>query len=127
MPTRLLLVALGGALGSLTRYAMSEWFVRRFPAGTLAANVIGCLLIGLVMGISIDRPWPSHNARLFLVTGFLGGLTTFSTFGWQTFSLAEKNDFLLAIVNIVLNLVIGLIAVAIGFQTAGLLSPTTVK
>ena len=93
----------------------------------LLVNVVGCLLIGLVMGLAIDRPWPSHNARLFLVTGFLGGLTTFSTFGWQTFSLAEKNDFLLAILNIVLNLVIGLVAVAIGFQAAVMLSPPAAK
>jgi fluoride exporter len=113
---RLLTIALGGALGALARYAVSEWFVRRFPAGTLLVNVVGCLLIGLVMGISIERAWLSHNARLFFVTGFLGALTTFSTFGWQTYSLAEKQDFLLAGLNVALNVVLGLVAVAIGVQ-----------
>lgn len=116
MAIRLLVIALGGALGALARYAVSEWFMRRFPAGTLLVNVVGCLLIGLVMGLSIHRPWPSHTARLFFVTGFLGALTTFSTFGWQTISLAQKNDFLLATANVVLSLVLSLVAVAVGFQ-----------
>lgn len=118
MPIRLLVIALGGAFGALARHAVSEWFVRRIPAGTLLVNVVGCLLIGLFMGLSLHRPWMTHNIRLFFVTGFLGALTTFSTFSWQTFSLAEKNDFFLATLNTALNLVGCLVAVAIGFQSA---------
>ena len=119
MATRLLVIAAGGALGALARYAVSEWFVRRLPAGTLLVNVVGCFLIGLAMGLSVEHRWMSPNVRLFFVTGFLGALTTFSTFGWQTFSLAEKRDFTLAMANIGLNVVGSLVAVVIGFQLAG--------
>jgi CrcB protein len=121
--TRLLVIAAGGALGALARYAVSEWFVRRLPAGTLLVNVVGCFLIGLAMGLSIEHRWMSPNVRLFFVTGFLGALTTFSTFGWQTFSLAEKKDFTLALANIGLNVVGSLVAVAIGFQLAVMVNP----
>lgn len=123
MATRLLVIAAGGALGALARYAVSEWFVRRLPAGTLLVNVVGCFLIGLAMGLSVEHRWMSPNVRLFFVTGFLGALTTFSTFGWQTFSLAEKKDFTLAMANIGLNVVGSLVAVVIGFQLAGLFNP----
>ncbi|HVJ87110.1 MAG TPA: fluoride efflux transporter CrcB [Caulifigura sp.] len=123
MATRLLVIAAGGALGALARYAVSEWFVRRLPAGTLLVNVVGCFLIGLAMGLSIEHRWMSPNVRLFFVTGFLGALTTFSTFGWQTFSLAEKKDFTLALANIGLNVVGSLVAVAIGFQLAVMVNP----
>jgi fluoride exporter len=114
--TRLILIALGGAIGALLRYGVSTWFVRGIPAGTLLVNVVGCLLIGLFMGAAIERHWLSHHVRLFFVTGFLGALTTFSTFGWETFSFAEKKDFVLAFTNISLHLVLGLAAVAAGFQ-----------
>jgi CrcB protein len=123
----LILIAVGGSLGALARYAVSEWFVRRIPAGTLLVNVVGCLLIGLFMGLSIERHWLSHNTRLFFVTGFLGALTTFSTFGWETFSFAEKKDFVLAITNIALHLGLGLAAVAIGFQLGVLSGPPAAK
>ncbi len=123
MATRLILIALGGSLGALARYAVSTWYVHRIPAGTLLVNVVGCLLIGLFMGAAIERHWLSHNARLFFVTGFLGALTTFSTFGWETFSLAEKKDFMLALVNTALHLVLGLTAVAAGFQLGVLTAP----
>jgi CrcB protein len=122
MATRLIVIALGGALGALARFAVSEWHVRRLPAGTLVVNVVGCLLIGLFMGAAIGRPWLSHNVRLFFVTGFLGALTTFSTFSWQTFSLAEKSDYQLAMLNVLLNLIGCLVAVTIGFQAAVMLA-----
>ena len=114
--TRLILIAIGGALGALSRYAVSAWFVGRIPAGTLLVNVGGCLLIGLFMGYSVERHWLGHQTRLFFVTGFLGALTTFSTFGWESFSFAEKKDFALAFTNIALHLVLGLAAVAAGFH-----------
>jgi CrcB protein len=120
---RLLLIALGGSLGALARYALSTWYVHRIPAGTLLVNVAGCLFIGLFMGAAVERHWLSHNVRLFFVTGFLGALTTFSTFGWETFSFAEKKDFGLALVNMALHLALGLTAVAAGFQLGVLTGP----
>ena len=123
MATRLILIALGGSLGALARYAVSTWYVHRIPTGTLLVNVVGCLLIGLFMGAAIERHWLSHNMRLFFVTGFLGALTTFSTFGWETFPFAEKKDFVLAFTNIALHLVLGLAAVAAGFQLGVLMVP----
>lgn len=119
MALRLFVIAVGGALGALARYALSDWFVRRFPAGTLVVNIVGCLLIGAVMGLCRDRAWLSDNLRLFFVTGFLGALTTFSTFGWQTFALSERGDLWLATINVIIHLIAGFTAVAAGFQ-AGL-------
>lgn len=83
-----LLVALGGALGSVARYSLSAWALRytldwRFPAGTFAVNIIGCLLAGLLAGVAAST-MSSDDARLLLFTGLLGGFTTFSPFGLET-------------------------------------------
>ena len=98
-PSNLALVALGGALGSVARYATGIWLLRalgaEFPhfsgyAGTLAVNVAGSAIIGLVAGISAAGSPPSNEIRLFLVTGVLGGFTTFSAFSLDTGTLFER-------------------------------------
>lgn len=118
MPT-ILLVALAGALGAVSRYALAgavHRFTRTgFPVGTLAVNVIGCLLIGLLMHLVIDRQLLGPAARMALGVGFLGGFTTFSAFGFETFELLRGGSFKLAAFNVVLNVVGGLVAVWIGF------------
>ncbi len=84
-----LCVMLGGALGAVSRFAMGTLIQRLysvvFPLGTFFINVTGSFLIGLLMMLFLNRPGISANWRLFLVTGILGGYTTFSTFEWETF------------------------------------------
>ncbi|QDT64821.1 Putative fluoride ion transporter CrcB [Calycomorphotria hydatis] len=113
-------VAVGGALGAVTRYGVSLWVTKRFPEyaplGTLIVNVAGCLLIG-VLGTLVARDNLSPSLKLFLVTGCLGSLTTFSTFGYETLEYAlERQRWDYAAANVALNLLIGLAAVWIGRQ-----------
>jgi fluoride exporter len=116
--TILLAVAGGGSIGALLRYAISGWFVRKFPLGTLAANVAGCLLIGLLVGSLAEKDWLSPAWRHFLVMGLLGSLTTFSTFGYQCVELYLDGHYALAGLNVLSNLIIGLAAVALGLMLA---------
>ena len=90
---RLLLVALGGALGSVMRYLTTllaeRWLGSDFPWGTLAVNVVGSFLIGVVHELGSDALSVSPEARLFLATGVMGGLTTYSAFSYETARLME--------------------------------------
>jgi len=119
---RLLLIAAGGAIGSMARYLLAG-FVQRlvtpyFPTGTFAVNVIGCLVVGFVGGIATMRSDFSPEARLFLIVGLCGGFTTFSAFGWETFELISKDALVLAAVNIVGQFTAGLLAVWAGVALA---------
>ncbi len=111
-----LAVGCGGFAGALARYALSGWLIRRFPMGTLTVNVIGCLLIGLLLAFSVRAKWPGEIALAFWVTGFLGALTTFSTFGYQTVVLLRQHDPTTAVLNIALNLGLGLLGVWLGLH-----------
>jgi CrcB protein len=117
--TNALLVGIGGFLGSVLRYGMSASLHRilpisSYPHGTLAVNVLGCLLIGLLNGYGEMRHVFSTGARLFLFVGLLGGFTTFSTFGYDTLALARHSHNYIALGNILLHLILGLGAVWIG-------------
>ena len=109
-------VGLGGCLGAIARYAINGWADRQFPAflpaGTLVANVLGCLMIGIVMALVHDRKWFSPEVQSLIVTGFLGSLTTFSTFGYQTVELFEEQRFRAGLFNLFANLLAGFTAVA---------------
>lgn len=120
-------VGFGGFLGAVARYALSGWFIRKFPAGTLAANLIGCLLIGFLMGLSARTGWPGPRARAFLVAGILGGLTTFSTFAWQSWELAILDkSFGAACLNLLASVAGGLLAVWIGVVISEALAGSSV-
>ena len=108
MIRNLLCVALGGAIGAMSRYLVIDGVHRRwpsaFPAGTLVVNVTGCLLIGFLVQASAALSI-SPATRLLLITGLLGALTTFSTFGYDTLLCLDKYGWKLAATNIAANVV----------------------
>jgi len=123
---RYLLVMLGAALGGLARYAIgnavTQRFEARFPLGTLVVNVTGCFLIGVLMTLFVSRGDPNPALRLLLVTGLLGGYTTFSSFGWETFEAVEKDTFFTGAANVLLSVVLGYAAVWLGATLTGWLA-----
>ena len=105
---RFLLVCLGGAIGSGARYLFSTAMSRvfgNFPVGTLGVNVIGSFLISVVMALALERGALSVEARLFIVTGVLGGFTTYSSFNYETLHLVQSGAAGLAVLNVALTLV----------------------
>jgi fluoride exporter len=116
------LVALGGALGSILRYLCVTGFRfplwPGFPWGTLFVNVIGCFVIGFVGGLAANKQFLSESGRIFLFTGILGGFTTFSAFGLETYFLMRTSQWFLALSNIFLQLNLGLGAVIFGHWLA---------
>jgi|SRR5271155_2198696 len=117
-------VALGGALGSMARYGFSGGIAAitggTFPYGTMFVNVTGAVLIGFLASLSAaESPFfiPAP-ARVFLMTGVCGGYTTFSTFSLETFNLLREGEFLPALANVLLSVVLCLTAVWAGYVTA---------
>jgi CrcB protein len=120
----MLLVALGGALGSVARFKLSGYVLHhtidwRFPAGTFVVNVVGCLAAGILAGLAEKHDLLAPDTRLLLFTGVLGGFTTFSAFGLETMHLLKRGDVAVAGANIVLSVVMGLIALWLGMGLAG--------
>lgn len=118
----LLAVMVGGGLGSVARYAIGVFFIQRFgpgfPYGTLFINIAGCFIIGVIMQMAQTRvAGISPVIRLFLAVGFTGGFTTFSTFAYESLTLAGGGATLLAILYVCLSVVAGVLAV---FAGAGL-------
>jgi CrcB protein len=120
------IIALFCAGGGLSRYYLSGWvyllFGRSFPYGTLVVNMIGAYLIGLIMELALRSTALSDTWRLGLTVGFLGGLTTFSTFSYETFKLLEEGQFLLAAVNVLASVFICLLSTWLGIVTIRALS-----
>ena len=109
----ILLVALGGALGSVARYKVSDWMLPialqlKFPAGTFAVNVVGCLLAGLLAGMAERLELFAGETRLLVFVGLLGGFTTFSAFGLETVMLLRKGDIAIAAAYVLLSVAAGL-------------------
>ncbi|HEY5758784.1 MAG TPA: fluoride efflux transporter CrcB [Steroidobacter sp.] len=118
---QILLVALGGAIGSVARFKMSGWVLHqtpnwRFPAGTLAVNLIGCLIAGLLAGLAVKQDVFTPEARVFLFTGLLGGFTTFSAFGLETLLLLKRGETGVAVANVVVSVVVGLLVAWLGYE-----------
>jgi CrcB protein len=115
---KFVLVAVGGSLGALSRYGITLFSVRifgdKFPAGTLLVNLGGCLLIGLSFALGVERDVMPPSARLFFVTGFLGALTTFSTYGIESVNFFRNGMLDATILNIAANNIGGLCMVLVG-------------
>lgn len=121
-----LLVAGGGAIGSLLRYAtiilMGSWLGSAFPYGTLAVNVAGSLIIGIIAGLGVFIwQWP-ESFRLFAMVGLLGGFTTFSAFSLDVLTLIERGEIVSAAGYIFLSVLMSLCAVFAGFTLIKVLS-----
>jgi CrcB protein len=123
---KILLVGTGGFIGSILRYLLGglvhqvlakTWF----PYGTLTVNIMGCFLIGFLSGISESHQIFNPEIRLLTFIGFLGGFTTFSTFGYETFSFARDGQILASFSNIVFHLILGIGAVWLGNMLSRLL------
>ncbi len=118
----LLFLAGAGAAGAVSRYALSGWtyrvFGERFPYGTLAVNVLGSFLIGLVMQAALSADLLSREARVAATVGFLGAFTTFSTFSYETMKAIEDGEWTKAGANVVLNVLLCLGATWLGLLTA---------
>ena len=115
-----LLVGAGGFLGACLRFVVSGVVQRmdplaRFPYGTLGVNLLGCLAIGLLGGLGESRQTFGPGARLFVFIGILGGFTTFSTFGFESFALLREGESLKALLNVTASVVLGLGAVWVGY------------
>jgi CrcB protein len=105
---RFVWICVGGAAGTGLRYLASGWMLRAlgpaFPYGTLAVNVVGSLVLGLLMHLGMTTEWMSPTLRLALTTGLMGGLTTYSTFSFETMRLIEEGAWGLALLNVALTL-----------------------
>jgi CrcB protein len=117
--TNVLLVGIGGFLGSAARYLITGLVTQasaaaRFPLGTLAVNILGCFAIGLVAGLAERADLFSAQTRLFLVTGVLGGFTTFSAFAFETYFLGREHHWTLAATNVAAQVVLGITVVWMG-------------
>ena len=124
MLTNVLLVFLGGGVGSLVRYGATLAILpRAFPVATLAVNVAGCLAAGVALARLVPAHPADHPARLLLVAGFLGGLTTFSAFGLETVALLRDGRTGLAMLNVAANLGAGLGATWAGWIMARTTQP----
>lgn len=115
----LLLIAIGGALGTLARYATGSLLAvpsgrTGFPVGTLAVNLVGCFVMGVLQGIFVDRLVQPQYRQAMLV-GFLGGYTTFSSYGWETTAFLQDGQWARAALNIGANNFLGIPLVILGY------------
>ena len=115
-------IALGGGLGSVLRYlttvVMNKYVQTAFPYATFVTNIIGCLLIGLFFGYLEKQNAVSQDLKLFLITGFCGGYTTFSAFSNENVQLLQSNQMVIAFLYISLSVFLGLMATWAGLTIA---------
>lgn len=113
----IILVGLGGGIGSILRYLTSfvcnKYLPSQFPWGTFIVNILGCLLIGILLGL-LSRNNSSQDLKLLFITGFCGGYTTFSAFAAENITLIQSNHLAIAILYIAASILAGLLAVWAG-------------
>lgn len=115
---RYAMIAAGGALGAMARYALGglvqEWAGARFPYGTFVVNISGCLVMGVVMTVLTERGVVHPNWRFLVPVGFIGAYTTFSTFEYETLRAIEQGAWLIGLGNVLASVVLGFASVALG-------------
>lgn len=120
MKLSLLLIAIGGLIGTVLRYLTAIYFFKvthsGFPYGTFAANIIGCFAIGLVYGLSGRFDWLTQEWRLFLATGLCGGYTTFSSFTYENLQLLQQGNYALFGLYSLISFAGGLLAAYVGLM-----------
>lgn len=123
---RLFWICFGGALGTGARYLVSLWALKRFgatfPYGTLAVNLLGSLLIGVIMHVSTSSEWMSSTLRLTLTVGVIGGFTTYSAFSYETMRLLQEEAWVSAGLNVTLTVTACLAVSFLGFAAGRWLS-----
>ena len=122
----ILYVGVGGMIGAVSRYLIGGFIQQSigngsFPLGTLSVNILGCLLIGLLAGLSESRHVFSPEVRALLLVGLLGGFTTFSAFGLETVTLIRDGYILNAVSNVAVQVVVGIFAVWVGIWVVKLI------
>lgn len=116
-------VAMGGAIGASLRYGAGLYLFKpqmHFPWPTWWVNILGCLCAGIFLACSQKYPVLQQQARLFLMVGILGGFTTFSSFGLESFQLLKQGAISLAVLYMLSSLMVGMIALALGFYLSSL-------
>lgn len=116
----ILYVALGGAVGSVARFKLSGWVFRQFvdwtfPVSTFVVNILGCFAIGVLAGMGEKYQCLTTDVRLLLMTGLLGGSTTFSAFGLETFMLLRQGAVAMAFFYVLTSILVGLLLLICGF------------
>jgi len=118
MLSNYLIIGLGGFLGAVARYTVALWvgqkWGRTFPLGTFVVNISGSFLISLLMSLFTERFMVSPQVRLFLVVGFIGAYTTFSTFEYETGNLLKDGEWSIALANVILSVIAGFVALKLG-------------
>lgn len=122
---KVIAVAVGGSIGATTRYLVSTWAANRlgtdFPYGTLIVNIVGCFIIGAFMTATTERFIINPYWRLIVTVGFVGGLTTFSSFSYETFKLMEDGNIILVLYNLLGNFILGFFATWLGITASRVL------
>lgn len=118
MVKNIIFIALGGGIGSVLRYLCNILINKTYPnktyLATLFVNLVGCFIIGLLIGYFQKNQTESEAFKLLLITGFCGGFTTFSTFGLENFNLIQSQNYILTLLYILLSIIIGIAFVGIG-------------
>jgi len=121
MAIQFLMVFLGGGLGCVLRFVIAKAMIQyesQFPWATLTANAISCIVLGLILGVQLKHGI-SDNSKLFLLVGFCGGFSTFSTFSNETLQLFQSGSYLAGIANILGSIILCIVCIFVGIKVTG--------